>query len=225
MGRCSSPNVANHYRSKLVINCSMADAQHSGSNPLISTKLMSFHLPIYLWEMEGIKTGSKEYRKEQYEKNKERYKANNKKWFANNVELIKTRQKERYKNTPDEIKAEWALSKRQRRLKLRAFIEEYKDSCVCGKCGDERNYVLDFHHIDPNEKDFNLGDATKHSLKDIKNELEKCITLCRNCHSEFHYFKKEKGIKIKEYLSNTRVMELVYIAVLETVSKDVSVRV
>ena len=147
-----------------------------------------------------MKEDEKEYRKKYYENNKARLKNHNKNWYVKNAELLKEKRKIQYGLTPDNIKAEWALAKRHRTLKLRAFIEEYKDSCSCKKCNESRNYVLDFHHLDPLQKDFNLGEATKHSLKDIKIELEKCIVLCRNCHSEFHYFEKEKNMTIEEYL-------------------------
>ena len=150
--------------------------------------------------MEDIKTGSKEYRKEQYKKNKQKYNEYAKKWHTNNAELIKVRQKEKYNISPLEVKAKWALAKRNKNANTRTFIEEYKNSCSCKKCGESRNYVLDFHHLNPEQKDFNLGDATKYSLKKIKNELEKCIALCRNCHSEFHYFEKENNITIEQYL-------------------------
>jgi Zn finger protein HypA/HybF involved in hydrogenase expression len=163
---------------------------------------MSFHFPAYLYMMENIKAGSKEYRKERYKKNKQKINESCKKWYQDNREYIKAKQKERYYKSSDEVKAEWALAKRNKNAKTRAFIKEYKNSCSCKKCSESRNYVLDFHHLDPLQKDFNLGDAVKYSLKKIENELEKCIVLCRNCHSEFHYFEKENGMKIEEYLKN-----------------------
>lgn len=58
----------------------------------------------------------------------------------------------------------------------------------CAKCGENRLYVIDFHHIDPAEKSFNINRKT--SIKDfsiIEDEVAKCISLCRNCHAEFHY--------------------------------------
>jgi hypothetical protein len=30
---------------------------------------------------------------------------------------------------------------------------------ICKKCGENRTYVLDFHHINPNEKEFDLGEG------------------------------------------------------------------
>ena len=32
------------------------------------------------------------------------------------------------------------------------------------------------------------------------NEIKKCIPLCRNCHTDFHYQEKQTGITINEYL-------------------------
>lgn len=39
------------------------------------------------------------------------------------------------------------------------------------------------------------------SLDTTLNEIQKCILLCSNCHREFHYFEKENGITIEEYLA------------------------
>ena len=46
---------------------------------------------------------------------------------------------------------------------------------------------MQFHHIDPNKKDFALS-RTKTVIFDdkTKKELDKCILLCANCHFEVH---------------------------------------
>lgn len=72
------------------------------------------------------------------------------------------------------------------------LVVALKSNCV--KCGENRHYVLDFHHIDPSTKKFNLG---LNSIKDktkIIEEASKCVCLCRNCHQEFHYL---YGVKPK----------------------------
>ena len=64
----------------------------------------------------------------------------------------------------------------------------------CNNCGYHKNdTALNFHHIDPKVKKFNLGINcfTKHSEEEIKEELNKCILLCANCHKELHH-QKEK---------------------------------
>lgn len=54
-------------------------------------------------------------------------------------------------------------------------------------CGDTRWYVLDFHHL--RDKSFAISEVISKgvSLETIKSEIEKCITLCANCHRELHY--------------------------------------
>ena len=59
----------------------------------------------------------------------------------------------------------------------------------CQICGYNKcNEVLDFHHLDPNEKDFGFGFSRAHprSAEIIQEELKKCILLCSNCHREVH---------------------------------------
>lgn len=60
----------------------------------------------------------------------------------------------------------------------------------CEKCGYFGNIgALEFHHLDPNEKDFQL-DVRKLSntkLETLREEFSKCIMLCANCHREEHY--------------------------------------
>jgi hypothetical protein len=66
----------------------------------------------------------------------------------------------------------------------RQCIEYKGGKCViCGynKCPD----ALDFHHVNPDEKDFNISGGTK-SFESLKPELDKCILVCANCHREIH---------------------------------------
>ena len=66
----------------------------------------------------------------------------------------------------------------------------------CCKCGDPRLYVIDFHHINPEEKSFNINrKRSKSDFSIIENEVKKCVCLCRNCHMEFHHF---YGVKPKD---------------------------
>ena len=64
---------------------------------------------------------------------------------------------------------------------------EYKGG-KCRICGyDKCAGALDFHHKNPLEKDFTIsGNAGK--WDNIKEELDKCEMLCKNCHAEQHYY-------------------------------------
>lgn len=82
------------------------------------------------------------------------------------------------------------------------LVNQYKEK-GCQKCGESRFYVLDFHHIDPNNKINDIAHMIKSSSEfSLRKELEKCVLLCANCHREFHFFQKEKNISIQEYLRN-----------------------
>ena len=57
----------------------------------------------------------------------------------------------------------------------------------CGKCGyDKCIHALHAHHVNTNDKDFNISGAHSRSWKRIEKELEKCVLLCANCHIEEH---------------------------------------
>lgn len=68
----------------------------------------------------------------------------------------------------------------------RQLLESLKQPCV--KCGENRLYVVDFHHINHENKSFNLTSCGSHSKESLQIEAAKCVCLCRNCHQEFHHF-------------------------------------
>jgi hypothetical protein len=73
------------------------------------------------------------------------------------------------------------------RQKLKEKAIEYKGGC-CEKCGYDRcDSALEFHHLDPKEKDFGIGSYSVLSWEKVKIELDKCIMVCANCHREIHY--------------------------------------
>jgi len=87
--------------------------------------------------------------------------------------------------------AEQTLS---RMRKLKSQMIDYKGGC-CVRCGyDKYQGALDFHHLDPNEKDFNPSHLKRYKFDEtVKSELDKCILVCANCHRELHH-----EIKLKE---------------------------
>lgn len=60
---------------------------------------------------------------------------------------------------------------------------------ACCLCGYNRCLrALSAHHLDPSQKDFNIGQAKANpkSWSKIVSELRKCVLLCKNCHDEVH---------------------------------------
>ena len=75
----------------------------------------------------------------------------------------------------------------EKQLQRKRDAVEYKGGkcCVCGY----NKYVgaMDFHHLDPATKDYNISRLTTYSIDIMKTELDKCMLLCRNCHAEIHH--------------------------------------
>lgn len=46
--------------------------------------------------------------------------------------------------------------------------------------------VYDVHHINPDEKEFQIGTNMGISWVRMESELKKCILLCANCHRKIH---------------------------------------
>lgn len=58
----------------------------------------------------------------------------------------------------------------------------------CNICGYNRAIsALEFHHINPEEKEYALASmGTCHQLEKDLEEIKKCILVCSNCHREIH---------------------------------------
>ena len=77
----------------------------------------------------------------------------------------------------------------RRRAKIK--LVEYKGG-ECEKCGyDKCIDALEFHHNDPSEKDFTIS-GKSWSFDRLRDEVDKCIMVCSNCHKEIHYELKNK---------------------------------
>jgi len=76
-----------------------------------------------------------------------------------------------------------AVGSYKKRMKLKAI--EYKGGS-CSLCGYNKSIrSLEFHHVNPSEKDFSLSSVTR-KWEVVKPELDKCILVCANCHGEIH---------------------------------------
>lgn len=73
-----------------------------------------------------------------------------------------------------------------RQVKMKSKAIEYKGG-KCEQCGYDKNKdVLEFHHKNPQEKEFSISAKFNRSWESIKEELDKCVMLCANCHREIH---------------------------------------
>lgn len=77
-----------------------------------------------------------------------------------------------------------SLEDRRKSVKQKAV--DYLGGC-CSKCGYNKCIAaLEFHHLNPKEKDKNYS-VFKKNFDKLKPELDKCVLLCANCHREEHH--------------------------------------
>lgn len=69
-----------------------------------------------------------------------------------------------------------------------------------GKCEicnyDKSIAALQFHHKNPEEKDFTIG-GRSYAFERLKEEVDKCILVCANCHCEIHEEIRQYGYSEK----------------------------
>ena len=82
-----------------------------------------------------------------------------------------------------------AILRRKRKYK-KELVEQFGGECQC--CGYNKSVeALEFHHTDPETKDFDLSKMTSKSRELVWAEAKKCILVCSNCHREI-----EAGIRV-----------------------------
>ena len=70
------------------------------------------------------------------------------------------------------------------------FLRSYKLDKSCSMCGyDEHPEILQFHHRNPDEKEFKMakGNVGNLSRERLQQEIDKCDLLCPNCHNWLHF--------------------------------------
>jgi|TARA_R100001463_G_C3516480_1_gene220425 predicted HNH restriction endonuclease len=66
---------------------------------------------------------------------------------------------------------------------------------ICWRCEEVYDReVYDFHHLDPNTKEYSWTVLRRYKWETIKKELDKCILLCSNCHRLAHKEMRENAV-------------------------------
>jgi hypothetical protein len=88
--------------------------------------------------------------------------------------------------TPEQRLERAAQRKRRTRRDARIKSLEYLAEKGCCDCGIKDPRVLEFDHIDPKEKKYNisalLSRGTPWSSEILRSEIRKCRVICANCH-------------------------------------------
>ncbi len=88
-----------------------------------------------------------------------------------------------------EYKSKTGLSLQSSKGVLRKIVFINELGGMCGSCGYNKNIsALEFHHVNPKTKNFNIDARTisNLSMDKIRIELAKCVLICSNCHRELH---------------------------------------
>ncbi len=115
----------------------------------------------------------------------------------------KEKQKQYYRDNKEIIILKHIQYRKDHRVEVnnrqKLYRKEIKQRCVdylggkCKECGyNECLAALDFHHIDPNTKEFSIAQIRTNTWETIKEELDKCIVLCANHHRKLHWDDRAK---------------------------------
>ena len=101
------------------------------------------------------------------------------------------------------------LKQKERAIKRKLELIKYKGG-KCEVCGYDKNIsAFEFHHLDPSQKLFQLDSRhlSNTTISKIKEEVDKCILVCANCHRELHNPELETN-KIEDYISKCTVKSI-----------------
>jgi hypothetical protein len=74
----------------------------------------------------------------------------------------------------------------KRRERNKEYVISKMTPCV--DCGFFHPSAMDFHHLDSSSKKIGVSDLSRkgYSIELIREEIEKCVCLCSNCHRIRH---------------------------------------
>lgn len=125
------------------------------------------------------------YEEGRAEKRKPYFKAYFQKYYTEDPEAEEHREANRHHIT--------AYKKRQE-----ASLRDYKRTLKCSMCGQsfpDCPAVIEFHHLDGDDKFSGIGRMGTVSKARLEAEVAKCIPLCANCHRKVHYLERQRKKK------------------------------
>ena len=118
----------------------------------------------------------KKIKQDAYAKRKEHYQIKQSEWHSKNAD--------RWKDNAEDVKFNKFINRWARKI---YFIKKLNNGvCACSMCGCTNYIAIDFHHTDPTTKDSNWSHLQDRPLNVIWTELQKCIPVCKICHTNIH---------------------------------------
>lgn len=94
--------------------------------------------------------------------------------------------KKHYENNKQDYIKRATINRENEYQKSKDLMNSFKTECIV--CKENWKEALDFHHIDPNEKEYNVSQSSRAKMLD---EVKKCVILCATCHRKYHSGHKE----------------------------------
>ena len=96
--------------------------------------------------------------------------------------------KETRKRSYDANKEYYLTKNNKKRKENSEWYNDYKKGKKCIFCGESEPICLDFHHLKEEDKEIEVSKMkfSTYSLSKIKDEIDKCVILCSNCHRKVH---------------------------------------
>ena len=144
-----------------------------------------------------IKEWQSKHGKESYKRNRSKILEYKKRYYKENREEILRKQKlqlqtekgkaRKHENRKNE-RPQHKLREKNRKLRFYAWWKEYKKTLSCNRCPESHVACLDFHHIDPQDKEYTINKLIHKtaSRERVLKEVKKCEVLCANCHRKEH---------------------------------------
>ena len=73
-------------------------------------------------------------------------------------------------------------------------VKTFNEIWRSGKCSEcDTTEKLCWHHVDPETKEFTINFSRCHNMSadQIRDEIKKCVLMCRHCHQSLHH---DKGL-------------------------------
>lgn len=86
--------------------------------------------------------------------------------------------------------------RKRRRQEHPEWLYTLKTPCII--CGESEPCCIDFHHINPDTKEFTISQHLGKGRDVLRKEISKCICVCANCHRKIHF----DSINLQDYLNN-----------------------
>ena len=146
-----------------------------------------YHRKYYLEHKEAMLERSKQWQKDNPERdneNKRKWLENNpeyqRKWLENNPEKVKENRRKWREDSPEYYREYHSKNYHERR----GYFLDYRVVYVRHRGTDEE---LCFHHVDPATKLYRMSNMFQgYQLELVQAEVDKCILLCRACHTAHH---------------------------------------